>query len=116
VAALGLVEQQRPRERLDDLRRRPADAALLQTHQVVGADVGELGELLAAQAGDAATGPAVEPRELRGYARAAAAQELPQLGGALHRTDCDACAPGGTRDTRNARHWMRTARPRTMPA
>jgi hypothetical protein len=37
------VEPQRPRERVEHLRRRVALAALLQPHEVVAADAGQLG-------------------------------------------------------------------------
>jgi hypothetical protein len=46
VATLGSVEQQRLGQGVHDVRGRPGHAALLQTDEVIAADVHQLGQLL----------------------------------------------------------------------
>jgi hypothetical protein len=83
VAALDLVEQQTVGQRLEDVGRGAADASLLESHDVVDADVREARELLTAQAGHAPARACVEPHELGRNPRPAGSHELTELLGAL---------------------------------
>ena len=79
VAALDLVEQQTAGQRLEDVGRGAPDASLLESHDVVGADVREARELLAAQAGHAPARAGVHPDELGRDPRPAGSHELTEL-------------------------------------
>ena len=66
MGVLGVVELQRPGDRVEDAVGGAAQAALLQPRVVVGGQAGELGDLLAAQSGDAAPGAVqLQPSLLR---------------------------------------------------
>jgi hypothetical protein len=80
MLALGVVELQRPRDRIQHALGGAADVAALQLGVVVEADVGEHGDLFAPQAGHAAFTAEVGQAGLRrGEVRAAGDQEFPQL-------------------------------------
>ena len=78
---LGLVELQRPGQRLEDGLGDTAGVAALEPGVVVDADTGEQRDLLAAQAGDAPGAAAVggQPGLLRRDLRAPGGQELADL-------------------------------------
>ena len=84
VLSLGLVEMQGAGDGVQDAFRGVDVASLLQAHVVVGADPGQLGELLAAQAGHAAAAEVRQPDVLGAQPRAPRAQEGTKLGARVH--------------------------------
>ena len=84
MTALDVVEEQGTSQPFEDVGRGPADPSLLEADDIVDADVDELGELLAPQAGDAASGAGVETDQLGRDASSARPHELPELIGAGH--------------------------------
>ncbi|KJK33347.1 hypothetical protein UK23_46515 [Lentzea aerocolonigenes] len=90
VLALVGRQLQRVRQRVEHGAGDPVGAALFEPDDVVDADVGELGQLLAAQAGHAAL-PAVvgKARAVRVESGAAGAEELAQFGHAPSVRGCE---------------------------
>ena len=62
VGAFGLVELQRPRQRVEDAGGGAGDLAALEAGVVLDAEPGERGDLAAPQAGDAAAAGGREAR------------------------------------------------------
>jgi hypothetical protein len=81
VRALGLVELERPRQRLEHELGDAADLAALQPPVVVGADAGQGGDLLAAQPGHPAPAVARQAGLLGCDLRASGGEELGDVGG-----------------------------------
>jgi hypothetical protein len=106
MPAFDLIQQQAPGQGVEDVRRWPADAPLLEADDVVRAHVCKPCELLAPQPGHAPPRAAIQPEELRRNPRPAASHELAQLAGGRHRNEYDVRPEPGTRRTRNALHWM----------
>ncbi|GAB4095013.1 hypothetical protein GCM10028787_04880 [Brachybacterium horti] len=79
VASLRGRHPQHPGDRVEHLVRDAGRAPLLEPRVPGGADPGELGDLLAAQAGGAPAAGAGEPRLLRRHLLAAGAQERAEL-------------------------------------
>ena len=80
----GLIELQRPRQRVEDLRRRVVVATLLEADEIVRAHAGEQRKLLAPKARYTA---AAEPREadvLRSDPLATRTQELAEMLRGIH--------------------------------
>ena len=91
MLALGVVEQERGGERVEDLLRGAGGAAPLQARVVVDAHAGEHGDLLAAQAGNPSV-PADDgqARHLRSDLGASGGQEVLDL-----RAGVDRCGDAG---------------------
>ena len=79
VAALGVVELQRPGERFQDALGDPVNVTALQAGVVRDAHAGQDGDLLAAQSGDAATAVGGQPGLVRGDPGPARGEELADL-------------------------------------
>jgi NADP-dependent 3-hydroxy acid dehydrogenase YdfG len=88
-----VVEAKRPCQRVDHLLRGMALAALLEADVVVGADAGQRGQLLPAQARHTAPSEVREADVLRSHALAPGAQELADPVVALHRIHGTRCRP-----------------------
>jgi hypothetical protein len=87
VAALGLVESQRPGDRVEHLRRGVLRVALFQPGVVGGAHPGQQGQLLAAQARHPPAVAVPGQSHIRGpHLRPAGGQELAELPSAVHDT------------------------------
>src|SRR3954447_8873866 len=87
VRALDVVELQRDGDGVEHPVGGAADGALLQARVVVDAQAGHLGDLLAAQPGNASVAAVEgEAGPLRGDLRAPAGEEVPHLGPVVH--DC----------------------------
>jgi hypothetical protein len=93
VRELVVVEAERSRNRLEDLGRRPACAALLEADVVVDADAGKLGELLPAQARHPAPPERGEADVFRSQACTARMQELTEVGALAHGSSMRAASP-----------------------
>ena len=72
MPAFDLIQQQAPGQGVEDVRRWPADAPLLEADDVVRAHVCKPCELLAPQPGHAPPRAAIQPEELRRNPRPAA--------------------------------------------
>ena len=84
VRALGVVELQRPRQRLEHELRDAADLAALQAPVVVGADAGQRRDLLAAQPGHPPLAVARQAGLLGRDLRPARGEELGDVVGGVH--------------------------------
>ena len=84
VGALGLVELQRPRQRLQDARGGAGDLAALEPGVVLHAQAGQRRDLAAAQARHAAAAGGGEPDLLGGDAGAPGGEELAHLCSVVH--------------------------------
>ena len=92
--ALGVVELQRPRERLEDGVGDTAGVATLESRVVVDADTGEQRHLFAAETGDAPRAGAVgaQTRLLGRDPRAPGSQELAHLVLGVHDVESNPAA------------------------
>lgn len=80
MGALDVVEEQRPRDGVEDALGRAADVAALEAGVVVEADSGELGDFLAPQARDPALAAEVVDAGLCGcHVRTPCDEELPNV-------------------------------------
>ena len=84
VGALGLVELQRPRQRLQDAGRGAGDLPTLETGVVLHAQAGQRRDLAAAQSLHAAAAGGRQPDLLRGDAGAAGGEELAHVVSVVH--------------------------------
>ena len=84
VGALGLVELQRPRERVEDAGRGAGDLAALEPGVVLDAETGDRRDLAAAQPRNASGPGGRQPDLFRGDAGAASGEELAHLASVVH--------------------------------
>jgi hypothetical protein len=85
VSALGVVELECTRERLEDALRNAARVAALEARVVVDADPGEEGDFLPAKSGDASVPPeGAQTRLLRRDLGSPGGEELADLAPGVH--------------------------------